>query len=93
MAHIPIRQLTLYKQGIGYFRRAGAMTGTQMVLVIPRTGTNDALKSLNVEIHAGGPLLSVDYETPEDTGKKERIKKALTKFKKRRPAYRCKERY
>ncbi|HEY1017058.1 MAG TPA: hypothetical protein VGE07_30370, partial [Herpetosiphonaceae bacterium] len=67
MAHIPIRQLTLYKQGIGYFRRAGTMTGTQVALVIPRAGTNDALKSLDVRIRAGGPFLSVDYETPEDS--------------------------
>jgi hypothetical protein len=66
MAHIPIRQLTLYKQGIGYFHRRGNLTGTEVTLVIPRAGTNDALKSLNVHLHSGGPLLSVDYETPED---------------------------
>lgn len=66
MAQLPIRRLTLYKQGIGYFNRRGSVDERTMSLVIPREATNDALKSLNVIVHQGGQVLSVDYETPED---------------------------
>src|ERR1043165_3722185 len=70
MAQLPIRRLRLFKQGIAYYERRGIVDGTTTSLVIPRESTNDALKSLNVVIHQGGPMLSVDYETPED---KERL--------------------
>ncbi|MBZ0288723.1 MAG: hypothetical protein K8I30_13985, partial [Anaerolineae bacterium] len=66
---LPIRRLTLYKQGIGYFERRGLFEGKTVALVIPREATNDALKSLNVVVHQGEPVLSVDYETPEDKAK------------------------
>lgn len=66
---LPIRRLTLYKQGIGYFERRGVFEGRTVALVIPREATNDALKSLNVVVHQGGAVLSVDYETPEDKAK------------------------
>ncbi|MEO8606875.1 MAG: histidine kinase dimerization/phospho-acceptor domain-containing protein [Chloroflexota bacterium] len=66
---LPIRRLTLYKQGIGYFERRGMFEGKTVALVIPREATNDALKSLNIIVHQGEPVLSVDYETPEDKAK------------------------
>jgi hypothetical protein len=66
---LPIRKLTLYKQGIGYFERRGEFDGKTTTLVIPREATNDALKSLNVVVHGGKPALSIDYETPEDKAK------------------------
>jgi len=61
-----IRDLTLYKQGIGYFIRRGEVEDRTISLVIPREATNDVLKSLNVIVHSGGQVLGVDYETPED---------------------------
>lgn len=45
MAHIPIRALTLFKQGIGHFRRRGTLDERSLT---------------------GGPVQSVDYETPAD---------------------------
>lgn len=66
MTTLPIRTLTLYKQGIGYFERAGSFRGTNVLLVVPRASTNDVLKSLQLEITHGEPIQSVDYETPED---------------------------
>ncbi len=69
MSQLPIRQLTLYKQGIGYFERRGKVEDQMVSLVIPRDATNDVLKSLNVIVHQGGQVLSVDYETPEDKQK------------------------
>jgi len=64
MATLPIRKLILYKQGIGYFTRRGAIDEQTIALVIPRRATNDVLKSLNVQVEGDGRVLSVDYETP-----------------------------
>jgi signal transduction histidine kinase len=66
MATPPIRALTLYKQGIGYFERRGAITASEIALSVPRSSTNDVLKSLDIVVYQGGPISSVDYETPED---------------------------
>jgi His Kinase A (phospho-acceptor) domain len=66
VAQIPIRSLTIYKQGIGYFRRRGVIDDSTVSLVVPRDSLNDVLKSLDIIVHAGGPLQSVDYETPAD---------------------------
>lgn len=66
MHQLPIRTLTLYKQGIGAFERRGTVTGSSVVLSLPRAVTNDVLKSLTLTIHQGGPLHSVDYETPTE---------------------------
>jgi hypothetical protein len=66
MSQLPIRKLTLYKQGIGYFERQGQIEGNRISLVVPRDGINDVLKSLTVAVHQGGRVLGIDYETPED---------------------------
>jgi signal transduction histidine kinase len=66
MSQLPIRKLTLYKQGIGYFERQGPVTGTTISLVVPRENINDTLKSLNIVDRSGGQILGVDYETPAD---------------------------
>jgi signal transduction histidine kinase len=39
---------------------------THLALTMPRESLNDVLKSLDIVVHQGGPLLSVDYETPTD---------------------------
>lgn len=64
MAQLPIRRLTLYKQGIGYFVRQGTIDEQIVTLMIPRSATNDVLKSLAVQVQGDGHVLSVDYETP-----------------------------
>lgn len=69
MAQLPIRKLTLYKQGIGYFERAGELAGDSVTLVVPRASVNDVLKSLSITMRRGGHVLGVDYETPEDKKK------------------------
>lgn len=66
MAQLPIRSLTLWKQGFGYFERRGKTTEQTLSLIVPRDATNDVLKSLNISLQDGGQVLSVDYETPED---------------------------
>lgn len=66
MAQLPVRSLTIYKQGIGYFRHRGTIADSTLSLVVSRGSLKDVLKSLDIVVHAGGPLQSVDYETPAD---------------------------
>ncbi|MCP4358042.1 MAG: hypothetical protein GY796_08510 [Chloroflexi bacterium] len=66
MSQLPIRKLTLYKQGIGYFERQGSLTGTTTSLIVPRENINDTLKSLRIVNQSGGQVLGIDYETPAD---------------------------
>lgn len=66
MANLPLRALTLYKQGIGFFERRGVIEGSSVSLTVPRDAINDVLKSLNAVVFAGGPLASIDYETPAE---------------------------
>lgn len=66
MSPLPIRALTISKQGIGHFVRRGRTDDPTVALVVPRDSLNDVLSSLDIVVHAGGPLQSVDYETPAD---------------------------
>ena len=66
MSQLPIRKLTLYKQGIGYFERQGSLSGTAVSLIVPRENINDTLKSLYITDQSGGQVLGIDYETPTD---------------------------
>lgn len=66
MTSLPIRSLTLYKQGIGVFQRRATVNTSALTLSVPRASLNDVLKSLDIVIHQGGPMQSVDYDTPAD---------------------------
>lgn len=66
MAQLPIRALTISKQGIGHFQRRGRTDEATVARVVPRDSLTDVLSSLDIVIHAGGPLQSVDDETPAD---------------------------
>src|SRR5262245_25940595 len=66
MSQLPLRKLTLYKQGIGYYERRGEFNGANLSLIVPRENINDTLKSLQITDHSDGKVLSVDYETPSD---------------------------
>jgi small nuclear ribonucleoprotein (snRNP)-like protein len=69
MSKLPIRKLTLYKQGIGFFERRGELEHAVVSLVVPRDSINDVLKSVAVTLPQGGQVLGIDYETPEDKQK------------------------
>ena len=66
MSQLPLRKLTLYKQGIGYFERKGEFSGSNISLIVPRENINDTLKSLQINDQKNGKILGVDYETPSD---------------------------
>jgi hypothetical protein len=66
MTALPIRRMILYKHGVGFFERRGTLDGQAVQLTFRRDEINDALKSLTVIDRAGGQVLGVHYETPED---------------------------
>ncbi len=51
---LPIRQLTLYKHGIGVVVRGGAVSGTSATLTFHKEQMNDVLKSLVAWDRGGG---------------------------------------
>ncbi len=65
MSSLPIIHMTLYKHGVGYFRRRGAVEGQATKLTFRREEMDDLLKSLTVIDHAGGQIRGVDYDTPQ----------------------------
>lgn len=65
MASLPIIHMTLYKHGVGYFRRRGVVEADAVRLMFRREEMDDLLKSLTVLDHAGGQVRGVDYETPQ----------------------------
>jgi hypothetical protein len=66
MADLPVREIVLYKHGVGFFRRAGRVAGEEIALTFRREAVNDALKSLVVVDRGGGAVLGVHYQTPLD---------------------------
>ncbi|HEU5097790.1 MAG TPA: hypothetical protein VFU22_02015 [Roseiflexaceae bacterium] len=66
MPELPIRRLIIYKHGVGYFERRGAVSGTALRLSFPREAMDDVLKSLVMLDLGEGQVHGVDFETPED---------------------------
>src|SRR5579859_3172374 len=66
MEGLPIREMVLYKHGVGFFVRQGAISGESVALTFHRDAINDALKSLAVFDRAGGQVLGIHYLTPMD---------------------------
>jgi hypothetical protein len=67
MGSLPITHVTLYKHGVGFFRRHGAIEGEEATLSFRSEDINDVLKSLTVVDEGGGRILGVDYATPKTT--------------------------
>lgn len=65
MNNLPIVHITLYKHGVGYFRRRGSLSGTATKLTFRREEMADLLKSLTVIDYGGGQVLGIDYDTPQ----------------------------
>jgi hypothetical protein len=62
---LPIRKVTLYKHGLGFFERGGKAEGDGLTLEFPRSAMDDILKSL-VVISENGQVLGLEFETPPD---------------------------
>ncbi|MBV9278943.1 MAG: hypothetical protein JOZ41_02580, partial [Chloroflexi bacterium] len=63
---LPLRQLVLFKHGVGYFTRSGAAADPEIRLLFRADAVDDALKSLTVFTLDGGRVRDVQYETPVD---------------------------
>lgn len=63
--NLPIRRVTFYKHGLGFFERQGQVSEQTLKLEFPKTSMDDILKSL-VAISQNGQVLGLEFETPPD---------------------------
>ena len=66
MANLPVREMVLYKHGVGFFVRQGEVEGEKIALTFRQDEINDVLKSLAVFDQSGGQVLGIHYQTPMD---------------------------
>ena len=65
-ADLPVSQVVLYKNGVGYFQRAGELrAGEAARLDFKAAEMNDVLKSLSVNQKGGGPISGLRYDSSE----------------------------
>ncbi len=63
-AELPVRQVVLYKHGVGFFERSGRLgPGASAQLDFNATEMNDVLKSLTVEEKGGGKITGLRYDS------------------------------
>ena len=65
-ADLPVRQVVLYKHGVGYFKRAGELApGETARLEFRAAEMDDVLKSLTIEENGGGKISGLRYDSSE----------------------------
>jgi hypothetical protein len=70
-ADLPIREVVLYKHGVGYFERAGDLqAGETARLDFKASDMNDVLKSLTIVDRSGGVIGGVRYDAAEPLEKR-----------------------
>jgi hypothetical protein len=70
-ADLPIREVILYKHGVGYFERSGEMrAGETARLDFKASDMNDVLKSLTIVDRNGGVIGGVRYDAAEALDKR-----------------------
>src|SRR5579863_6138442 len=70
-ADLPIREVILYKHGVGFFERAGELKPGETARLDFKTGDmNDVLKSLTVTDRAGAKVTGVRYDASEPLEKR-----------------------
>ena len=70
-ADIPIREVILYKSGVGYFQRAGTLGPSESArLDFKASDMNDVLKSLTLEDRNGGKVAGLRYDSSEPLDQK-----------------------
>jgi hypothetical protein len=70
MTNMPIKRVTLYKHGVGFFERRATVNSEEVGLSFRVEEMNDILKSLTVIDWSGGHVRGVDYATPLSDEKK-----------------------
>src|SRR5579862_455 len=70
-ADLPVRDVILYKHGVGFFQRAGQLAaGETARLDFKAEDMNDVLKSLTLTDRAGGKISGVRYDASEPLEKR-----------------------
>jgi len=70
-ADLPIREVILYKHGVGFFERAGELQpGETARLDFKAADMNDVLKSLTITDRSGGKIGGVRYDASESLEKR-----------------------
>ena len=63
-AELPVRQVILYKHGVGFFERSGTLgAGETARLDFKAEEMNDVLKSLTIEEKGGGKINGLRYDS------------------------------
>src|SRR5579864_622889 len=70
-ADLPVREVVLFKHGVGYFARSGRLAaGESARLDFKAEEMNDVLKSLTVDEKGGGKISGLRYDSSEPLAKK-----------------------
>ena len=70
-ADLPVRQVVLYKHGVGFFERTGTLgPGESAHLDFNASEMNDVLKSLTVDERGGGKITGLRYDSMDPLGHK-----------------------
>src|SRR5882757_9446543 len=65
-ADLPVKQVVLYKHGVGFFERSGQLAaGESARLDFKASEMNDVLKSLTIEEKGGGKVTGLRYDSSE----------------------------
>ena len=68
-ADLPVRQVVLYKHGVGYFERSGDLApGESARLDFKAAEMNDVLKSLNMQMQDWQSIWVFDFPSEFDAG-------------------------
>src|ERR1700690_2225978 len=63
-AELPVKQVVLYKHGVGFFERSGKLgPGESARLDFNASEMNDVLKSLTIEEKGGGKISGLRYDS------------------------------
>jgi hypothetical protein len=63
--NLPMKRVTFYKHGLGFFERQGQINQQTLKLEFPKSAMDDILKSL-VTISENGQVLGLEFETQPD---------------------------
>src|SRR5450432_3688940 len=65
-AELPVKQVVLYKHGVGFFERSGKLApGESARLDFNASEMNDVLKSLTIEERGGGKISGLRYDSQD----------------------------
>jgi hypothetical protein len=65
-AELPVKQVVLYKNGVGFFERSGELrSGESARLDFNAAEMNDVLKSLSITQRGGGPITGLRYDSAQ----------------------------